>query len=281
MNKITNKLNNMYVLLFIILLIILFFYLINNILYKSTFNENFNNMDFETLEPTNEIPKIIIQTWKNINIPGRYKDLVASVKKYNPTYEYLLFTDDDIENFLNKNYPEYYQTFLKLPVFIQKIDFFRYIAIYHYGGFYFDLDIECFKSLDNLLKHDSVFGIDTHLGGNLCFGKRFTPFCDNGNNFFVGQYAFAAKKNNEFIKILIDNIHNNIDVILSEYDKLTDKKNMDYVYVTTGPDYVTKLYYEYPNKDSIKILEHPDGQTFGDFAQHQYMGTWKGWVKDD
>lgn len=80
MNKITNKLNNIYVLLFIILLIILFFYFINNILNKRLINENFNNMDSNTSNTANEIPKIIIQTWKTINIPDRYKDLVASIK---------------------------------------------------------------------------------------------------------------------------------------------------------------------------------------------------------
>ena len=279
-NKISNKINNTYVLLFIILLIILFFYFINNLLYRTPIKENFNNMDSNTLNTSNEIPKIIIQTWKTTNIPKRYKDLVASVEKYNPTYKYLLFTDDDIEVFLKKNYPDYYETYLKLPVFIQKIDFFRYIAIYHYGGFYFDLDIECFKSLDPLLNYDSVFGIDTHLG-TICFGDRFRDFCDKGCTFFVGQYAFGAKKENEFIKILIDNIHNNIDIILDDYDKLTNKKNLEYVYVTTGPDYVTKLYYDYPNNDLIKILEHEQGQTFGDYARHKYMGTWKGWIKDD
>jgi mannosyltransferase OCH1-like enzyme len=276
MNKISNKINNFYILIFIILIIILFFYFINrNILVNFKIKEKFNNIETER---SDKIPKIIIQTWKDNNVPNRYKKLVASIKEHNPDYEYLFFTDDDIEKFLQKDYPEYYETFLKLPVFIQKIDFFRYIAIYHYGGFYFDLDIECFKPFDDLLKYDSVFPIDTHIGGSLCFNPRFTSYCDNGKNFFVGQYSFGAKAKNEFIKILIDNIHNNIDVILEGYDKLQDKNNLDFVYITTGPDYVTKLYYEYPKNDSIKILHHGHGQFFGDFARHQFMGTWKGWV---
>jgi len=280
MNKISSKINNLYVLLFIILLIIFVFYFINNILCNSSYIENFKSNESNDLIESDKIPKIIIQTWKNINIPDRYKDLVESIKKYNPSYEYLLFTDDDIEKFLKKYYSDYYETYLKLPVFIQKIDFFRYIAIYHYGGFYFDLDIECFKPLDPLLEYDSVFGIDTHLG-TVCFGDRFIHFCNEGRKFFVGQYAFGAKKKNEFIKILIDNIHNNIDNILDEYNNLNNKKDLEFVYRTTGPDYVTKLYYDYEDNDKIKILEHEQGQFFGDYARHQYMGTWKGWVKDN
>lgn len=270
-----SKFDNLYLLIFIILIVILSFYFIN-INISSNFKENFNNIESNN---SIKIPKIIIQTWKDNNIPVRYRKLIESIKKYNYDYQYLFFTDDDIEVFLKKYYPEYYKTFLKLPVFIQKIDFFRYIAIYHYGGFYFDLDIECFDSLNNLLKYDSVFPIDLHLKGSMCYKPRFKTFCDNGNKFFVGQYAFGAKPKNEFIKILIDNIHNNIDIMLEIYNKLKDKKNLDFVYVTTGPDYVTKLYYEYPKSNSIKILYHKNSQFFGDYARHKYMGTWKGWIK--
>jgi mannosyltransferase OCH1-like enzyme len=258
----------LYIHSFIILLIIIIFYFINNLL---------KNNNKERFDDGTTIPKIIIQTWKDENIPTRYISLIESVKKYNPTYEYMYFTDEDIENFLIKYYPDYYETFLKLPVTIQKIDFFRYIAIYHYGGFYFDLDIECFKSLDPLLKYDSIFGIDTHLGGQMCFNSRFQPYCNENKNFFVGQYAFGAKKNNEFIKILIDNIHNNIDNIIDTYNKLEDKKNLEYVYDTTGPDYVTNLYYKYDKIDFVKILHHDHAQYFGDYARHSFMGTWKGW----
>jgi len=261
--------NQTYIHLIIIIIVLIIFYIINNLL-KNNLNERFDN--------NTTIPKIIIQTWKNDIIPDRYKELILSIVNNNPTYEYLFFTDNDIENFLKEYYPDYYETFLKLPVTIQKIDFFRYIAVYHYGGFYFDLDIECFKSLDPLLKYDSIFGIDTNLGGPMCFHPRFTPYCDENRTFFVGQYAFAAKKNNEFIKILIDNIHNNIDIIIDRYNTLDDKKDLDYVYDTTGPDYVTQLYYDYDNIDTVKILEHPESQTFGDYATHKYMGTWKGWV---
>jgi hypothetical protein len=135
--------------------------------------------------------------------------------------------------------------------------------------------MECFKSLDPLLEYDSVFGVDTHFNDNICLDKRFMEFCKAKHNIFLGQYAFGAKQNDEFIKILIDNIHNNINYILLEYNKLTDKKDQLYVYTTTGPDYVSKLYYEYPNNKQIKVLDYPKEQFFGEYAEHKWMGTWK------
>ena len=87
------------------------------------------------------IPKIIIQTWKTNVVPQRYIPLIDSVKKNNPDYEYMFFTDENIVDFFKTNYPEYYKTYLNLPIKIQRIDFFRYVAVYHYGGFYLDLDM--------------------------------------------------------------------------------------------------------------------------------------------
>lgn len=270
------KINQIYILVFIILVIIIIFYIVNyNILDNSNLKEHFHQVNYS--ENTSKIPKIIIQTWKDNDIPDKYKNLVASFRRFNPEseYKYLFFDDNAIDKFLRENYPEYYKTFLKLPVVIQKIDFFRYIAVYHYGGFYFDLDMECYKSLDSLLNYDAVFPIDTHIGGDLCLNPRFSEFCDLKRDIFLGQYAFGAKPKNEFIKLLIDNIHNNIDRIIKKYNSLKNKKNLYFVYRTTGPDYVSYLYFDYKKKDSIKILEFNQAQFFGEYARHIFMGTWK------
>ena len=151
---------------------IIIFYFINNILNTNTY-EKFDNK--------NTIPKIIIQTWKTKVIPDKYKEDVASVKKYNSDYKYLFFSDDDIEDFLKKNYPKYYETYSKLPVKIQKIDFFRYIAVYHYGGFYFDLDITGMYPLKELLDYECVFPVDQNIPKNKC------KFCGFANH-ELGEY---------------------------------------------------------------------------------------------
>jgi mannosyltransferase OCH1-like enzyme len=218
-----------------------------------------------------KIPKIIIQTWKTSAIPAKYQPLVDSVKYKNPTYEYKFFTDIDIEEFLKNNYPEYYRTYMNLPVKIQKIDFFRYVAIYHYGGFYLDLDMTVLEPLDELLIQECVFPIDEFIGPAMCHSKRYKNFCDNNMNFLLGQYAFAAEPRHPFIKLLIDNIHQNVNLYIKNYTPNSEH----YVYLTTGPDFVSNLYMDYPNKSSIQILEYDKRQYFGKYARHNYFGTWK------
>ena len=222
----------------------------------------------------NRIPKRIIQVWKTWSekSPKMFSNYIESIKSVNPGYEYMFFKDNEINKFLEKNYPEYYDTFLKLPLNIQKVDFFRYIAIYHYGGFYFDLDVKALQPLDNLLDNNCVFPVDEIITKEMCKSKRFEKFCEKDMNFLLGQYAFGAAPGDPFIKLVIDKIHMNIHNYIHYFIPNSD----DYVYKTTGPDFITNLYSTYKKKDDIKILHYDKRQCFGKYATHDYVGTWKG-----
>ena len=164
---------------------------------------NLVNINDSAVFSEENIPKIIIQTWKTNNVPQRYMPLIDSVKKNNPDYEYLFFTDESIEKFFKMHYPEYWNTYTNLPVKIQKIDFFRYVAVYHYGGFYLDLDISVLKPFNPLLQYSCVFPIDEYIDIRFCKSPRYKPYCDAGHNFLLGQYAFAASPKHPFIKLLL------------------------------------------------------------------------------
>ncbi len=273
------KINNIKLYIFSIIIIII---LIQLIIKLNKYNiNNINNLELEYFDNNNEtIPKIIIQTWKNNIIPLKYKNEIYTMRKYNSDFKLMFFNDEQIENFLKTNYNDtYYQSYKRLPVFIQKIDYFRYIAIYHYGGFYFDLDMLGYYPLDDLLKYECVFPVDENISNNRCKKIRFNKFCNNNLRFLLGQYAFGARKNNQFIKLLIDTIHENIDNYITLYEKIKDTTNNDlkyqYVYSTTGPDFVTFVYYNYPLKDKIHILHYNYSQHFGKYALHNHYGTWK------
>lgn len=243
-------------------------------------------------KPSSTIPKRIIQVWfdkgrkrdhgsrkrgdlqnqKNApNYPAKFDKYVKSMKAKNPDYEYLFFDKDKAEAFLQEKYPHYYRTYLQLPVFIQKIDFFRYVAIYHYGGFYMDLDVQALKPLDNAItQHSAVFPIDEYIMPEWRTDKRFRRFHENGVDFLPGQYAFGAVQGHPFVKQLVDTIHRNISI----YERLV-KPGPQYVYSTTGPDFVADEYIQYPKKETLFLLDNGKRQMFGDYGKHDYMGTWK------
>jgi hypothetical protein len=280
---------NFYILIILLLVCVLglkYVMMNNKMIKKEGMNEiSLDNREVESKgkeeeeeEGNQTIPKNIIQTWKTRDIPSKYKPLQKGLISKNLDYQYMFFTDEDIASFLKLEYPEYYITFQKLPILIQKIDFFRYIAIYHFGGFYFDLDMECMNSLDDeILKYNTVIPIDDKFSqSKKDLNRQWMDY--KGEKVILGQYAFGAVKNSSFMKYLADNIHSNIDLIVKDYNtKIRNNiSNFEYfVYSTTGPDYVTYLYKNYSSKGEVFILDYSMRQHFGRYARHRYFGTWK------
>lgn len=229
------------------------------------------------------IPRIIIQVWVQKNggvpkIPENQVNYMNKFRKMNPTFEHLFFNGDDIDQFFKSNYMEYYDTYKRLPIFIQTLDFFRYLAIYHYGGFYFDMDIDPLKPLDNeILNHSAVFPVDEYASKLDCANNpRMKSLCLVGQNFLLGQYAFGATAKHPFMKFVVDKIHSNLENYIRVSKQVSDADSMHYfVYKTTGPDFITDCYVQYQNKDQLYILSNGKRQMFGNYAEHKYIGTWK------
>ena len=230
------------------------------------------------------IPRIIIQIWVQKGggppkIPANQIEYMEKMRKMNPSFQYMFFNGDDVDEFFKNNYAEYYSTYQNLPEFIQKLDFFRYLAIYHYGGFYFDTDVEPNKPLDeSILNHTAVFPVDEYANSIDCKHPRMNTLCLVGQNFLLGQYAFAAVAKHPFMKWLVDKIHRNVQNYIRIYQQVQPNgSNVRhyFVYKTTGPDFVTDCYVEYSDKSQFYILSNGRRQVFGDYGVHKFIGGWK------
>lgn len=88
------------------------------------------------------IPKIIHQTYKSKKLPLELQEIVFRIKDTCPTFEYRLYDDEDILNFIKDNYDEEtlrLYNMINPKLGMAKADFFRYLLIYKLGGFYFDI----------------------------------------------------------------------------------------------------------------------------------------------
>src|ERR1700733_4941750 len=113
------------------------------------------------------IPKRIIQTGKRPEQPLPIRAYMSSVRLLNPDFEYLFFDDRQVEEFIAQQFPQYRAVFESFKAPIQRYDFFRYLAVYHYGGFYFDLDVLLGSGLSTLFDRGWVFSF-----GRLTFSHR-------------------------------------------------------------------------------------------------------------
>jgi len=231
------------------------------------------------------IPARIIQTWKDRVVPPRYRRFQDALRALNPGYEVILFTDEEMAEFVGRRYPAYRETFEALPSMISKTDLFRILAVHALGGFYLDLDVVLIRSIEPLRSHSCVFPFENIADAH--FIRRY------GAIELIGQYAFGAVPGHPFLLEYAENIKRVVadpsllDSPSAELLAVTheeDKIVLDTLY-RTGPRMANRTYIEHPElHGGIKILyaQHPNGtrvwSCFGIYGFHLMDGDtgWKG-----
>lgn len=101
------------------------------------------------------IPKIIHQVWEGRTepcMPTRLQILARTWREQNPDWEYHLWNGEEMDELVEKHFPEYLSMYRSFPYNVQRWDTIRYMILYVYGGVYTDLDTECFKPIEPLLE---------------------------------------------------------------------------------------------------------------------------------
>lgn len=225
------------------------------------------------------IPNRIIQTGKRLEQSLRNRGMMANIKLLNPDCEYLFFDDEGVDNFIDQECPEYRPVFDSFQNPIQRFDFFRYLAVYRYGGFYFDLDVMLATGLSSLTQFGCVFPFE---------GLTFSRFLRDhyGMDWEIGNYAFGAAAGHPFLKAVIDNC------IRAQQDPSWVKPMMRGVPAlsqaefsvlnTSGPGLVTRTLAEDTELAKLVTVLFPDDvcddhnwNRFGNFGLHLMEGSWR------
>lgn len=207
------------------------------------------------------IPKIIHQTYKDEkDLPILYLSCQETVKNLHPEFSYRFYTDEDMIQFIQKEYPEHYDQFLELPRMIMKIDMFRYFLMYHFGGIYIDMDYKMFRSFDLLSK-------TVVLPANR----------DSGS---LGNCIFASEEGHPFWKEVLDTF------LLTDYSKSCKDEN---VIQSTGPGFLSSVYKNSLYRNEIFVPErelfHPvsmqdqkkqdELKSINTYGMHLCAGVWR------
>lgn len=225
------------------------------------------------------IPRRIIQTGKSRNLPPLARAATKTLQLLHPDWEYLYFDDADVERFIATEFPQYRSVFEAFPHRIQRYDFFRYLAVHRFGGFYLDLDVFLSESLTELLSSRCVFPFE-----ELTLNRFLRSEC--GADWEIGNYAFGAAAGDSFIAAIINNcvraqrdpdwiapLRRGIPALFrSRFEVLN----------TTGPGLVTRTLLESnPAANHVTIL-FPDDvcdsqqwHRFGKFGLHLMEASWR------
>jgi mannosyltransferase OCH1-like enzyme len=155
------------------------------------------------------IPKNIFQSWYTRDLPLLIQKRINIMKETNPDYEYKLYTDDEMDEFVNTEYKgEIADCYNKLNIIVAKVDFWRYLILYKYGGVYLDMDSHISVPLNEIIRTDDQAIITAETNPNM-----------------FAQWALFFGKRHPILKQLIELIVYNINT----------KKHQESVSKTTGP----------------------------------------------
>jgi mannosyltransferase OCH1-like enzyme len=196
------------------------------------------------------IPKIIHQTWKDENIPAIWEEGPKSIKRLNPDWSYILWTDKMCRNLIEDHYTWFLDIYDNYPNNIQRADAWRYFALYHIGGVYLDLDFEAVKPFDEL------FG--------LCNGELYLTRSSNYDG--MTNSIMASTKGCKFWPLLWDKLKER--ALSTPFIARISRHYL--IMYTTGPTLVNDIYNEYtgslcllPSRESLDRNACGESRTTG------------------
>lgn len=225
------------------------------------------------------IPRRIIQTAKTPALSPLAQASACNLKLLHPNWDYCFFDDTDIHAFVRAEFPQYLATFESFPRAIQRIDFFRYLAVLKLGGFYFDLDVLLSRSLEPLLPSGCVFPFE-----ELTLSRYLRSH--HGLDWELGNYAFGAAPDHPFLAAVVAGCVEaqlNPAVLRAMMADIPSPFAREYqVLNSTGPGLISRIYAERPDLHSDVMVLFPSDvcdernwHLFGTIGVHLMDGSWR------
>ena len=208
---------------------------------------NYNYID--DVKISENIPKIIHQTYYTKDLPALLAENVQKIRESNPNWEYRFYDDQDIDNYIQTNFPDLFKIYKKInPNYgAAKADFFRYLVVYNEGGVYLDIKSGAEKPLDEIIK-----STDKYI---LSHWPRSYPKAMLGQHADITnpigelqQWHVISVAGHPFLKAVINNVCNNI----LHYNPILHEFGAFGVFNSTGPIAYTETIYplldKYPHR---------------------------------
>lgn len=221
------------------------------------------------------VPKIIHQTGptdKSKWHPLWEKCQQSWVKNFSD-FEYRFWNDEDIDELVKNEYPDYYEMYINFPIHILKIDFFRLCVLHKFGGIYADLDYYCYDNFYEFLNSN------VHLVENPCGNDPIenSLMASVAQDFFFLECMKEVKRRYDSVKKSKNDYLAQMRIISS------DSKNSFIfrpylVFYLTGTNLLSSVYRKHADKvstlpgnlfNNLDITYHPSYK-----AKHIHTGLW-------
>lgn len=169
-----------------------------------------------------DIPKVIHYCWFGGNpLPELALKCIESWKKYCPDYEIKEWNEDNFD----LECCDYVKEACEAKKWAFVSDYARFWILYHYGGLYFDTDVEIVQPIDDIVQKGSFMACEPIYGVDM--EKIIVPNINPG-------LGLAATKNHRIYKEILD-----------FYEKHHFKKEDGRADITTIVEYTSKILGKY------------------------------------
>ncbi|XP_052243098.1 uncharacterized protein LOC127853019 isoform X1 [Dreissena polymorpha] len=245
-----------FVIIFVTYLLSIFSYLLNEfVLQSNIYNTECDRCRGAATESSQiaSFPRHIHQVYYpqdgSSELPVRLQKTQRSCRVQNPDYAYTLWDEQRVLKLINEDYPELLNLYLSYEKWIWRVDMARYLFIYHYGGFYLDMDMECIQGLEAIRE-----GAEQNRSSVVV---RMTDPVGFSNDFF------AATPRHPFMWSVVTALPHAKRWFVFPY-----ATNM----FSIGTMFFWGRYLNYPRKSEFYILPH-----YRDYIVHYHDSSWHHW----
>lgn len=199
------------------------------------------------------VPDYLHQIYYPIKSPDlskRNRNKLQTWKDFHPGFKHVLWNETAVIELIKKDYPKLLPLYRSYGHWVQRIDVAKYVILYHYGGWYIDLDISCRGSLYSL----AMEMIETNKSVVLHSEDTIGPGTD-----FIG-----VSPRHPFIKFVLDGLHSSNKWFLLQHTTIM---------FSTGPSFLWGRYLNYPCSDELLILSL---KSFAQYARLSHDCSWWG-----
>lgn len=227
-----------------ILYICIFFYLMLEIFHigkKTKIKYNFDAVENKRMPlGRDRIPNNIIQSSSSRYVTEDVKKNIEKWKKLNPDFSYTYFEEREIIDFIKTNYEEkFLGVYYRIKKGRGREDFFRYLYLYKFGGFYVDLETV----------------IEVPVRKFISTEKEVVVVKDKNGDVFNGFIGFSRKH-----KILENCIENCIEKIQKETFSHFGKYCL---FDQTGTEMLKEVLDRHSQTEKISVLDERKKYNFG------------------
>ena len=205
------------------------------------------------------IPKVIHYFWFGNNKKTRLiHKCIKSWKKFLPDYKIVEWNETNVDLI---NAPQYVKDAYENKKYAFVADYFRFWAIYNYGGIYLDTDMQIIKNIDLFLSYSSVIGFGSKeeiAGGIICSEKDNSLIKQLMDSYSISSFFIDGKMNLTTIVDRITKVYKKAGFLLNNSLQIIQGNAVfpqEYFY---AKDYFTK---------KITITNNT-------YAIHHYDGSW-------